>query len=241
MNTLPPVAAVHSRLVQLSMANKLRYPVILFTAALLFLACTSNEPVRAESFQAPFCEGCPDNKFLYSNRLIPYEKFKELDRVVHDHASFFRRFIRYYQGDIPHSLVSPAQDIDTLDFYEVFRADHPKLSQIKTTAMIMLALGDYFIHTGDPPKAANIYFLVFKCGMDLELGFGGLQNFLSHLIAIAIQRNALRRLVSLYASGALNRSLEKTFLNRIDRLLKMRIGMKKIVGIERKHISKLIF
>ncbi len=162
----------------------------------------------------PFCEGCPDEKFLLSFRVIPYEKFTELNRIVRDHASFFRRFIRYYQDDIPHYLVSSVQDLDTLGFYEAFGIDQPSLTPVRRSAWVMLALGDYFVHTGDAPKAANIYFLAFKCGMDLELGFGCLQNMLNHIVAIAIQRDAFMRLVSLYASRTLNGSLEKTFLNR---------------------------
>lgn len=206
----------------------------------------ATEPAKTEAAEIkkivpPFCEGFVLEDELLSGGFLTDEKIPSMDRYIRRHAAFFARFTMYYRRDIPTALISPPLDVDTMTYVEGYRTDHPDYNLIRRTARAMVCYGDFQLFKGDAPTAANIYSLVYKCGIDMEHGFGYLQNIINNSVAIAIQKKALKRLIRLFGSRAMSDSLEKVFLKRITQLTKKRTGLKPVIELEKKLISKYDF
>ena len=201
----------------------------------------ATKPDEIKKIVPPFCEGLVINDELLSGGFLTDEKIPDMDRYIRRHAAFFARFTMFYRRDIPTPLISPPLDVDTMTFTEGYRSDYPDYNLIRRTARAMACYGDFQLIKGDAPTAANIYSLIYKCGIDMEHGFGYLQNIINNSVAIAIQKMALKRLIRLFGARAMPDSLEKTFLKRITHLTKKRTGLKPVIELEKKLISKYDF
>ena len=208
------------------------------TAVSVLLVLFITIPAAGDKLPLEFCQGIEFNMDVIINEIMEKDDLEQVKECMESHRDLFPRFMKYYQGDVPTLIVNPPLDNAAMTGLEIVQSDIPDYNSLRLAARSMGMFGDYYRLTGKPLKAARIYVTILKCGIDVEHGFGTIKSEISKMIAVAIQKLALRRLAYLFATRALEAGKERSIMKSVDKLLAQRVALVDIARIVKSSQAK---
>ncbi len=210
---------------------------------LMMILLFSGHPAGAEKFIPHFCEGPANQEQLFTRgRILHQENLPELTPLMEKHRDFLTRFMDHYStAELPTIVIEQETDLDQLSFFDMIEAPIPNFNTLRIAGRQIAAMGDYYRLKGHTFRAGRIYLALLKYGIDIGYGLGTVKTLINQMIAIAVQKMALGRLIYLFNDGGLGSNNEKVICQRVADLMKKRVALRAAIRSERAVIEKFDF
>lgn len=210
---------------------------------IMILAASGHPAGAADKFIPYFCEGpAKDEQLFTRGRILHQEDLPKLTPLMKKHRDFLTRFMDHYStAELPTIVIEQETDLDQLSFFDLIEAPIPNFNTLRITARQIAAMGDYYRLTGHNFRAGRIYLALLKYGIDIGYGLGTVKTLINQMIAIAVQKAALGRLIYLLYDGGLGSSNEKEICEGVADLMEKRVAIREAYRFERATIEKFDF